>query len=169
MGFRAYRATRQHDYTATRKGKQRGTRNGAPQHSWSLLLFSTERFLNLFIVLVRPDIGTTVCGLDMGNLVIVVCRTACLSCCWTTGLHGYQATLLPSYLAIGLQHSPAGRWLLIDILTALNRAGIIHRVIDGRACLLANLIERFRMGVFRRGFLSPCAGDDLADGFDTAD
>ena len=160
MGLRAFRATWLPRYAATCRGKQRGARNGTPRYICSLLLFSSEESLKA---------GSTAYGHDIGELVIVGCRAARPSCCWTTGLLGYQATLLPSYLAIGLQHSPAGRWLLIDILTALNRAGIIHRVIDGRGCLLANLIERFRMGVFRRGFLSPCAGDDLADGFDTAD
>ena len=45
------------------------------------------------------------------------------------------------------------RWLLIDILTAPNRARIIHRAIDGIVGLLAHLVERFRMGVFRRSFL----------------
>lgn len=96
-------------------------------------------------------------------------RAAGLRGCLVTEPHCYQATLLPSYLAIGLQHSPAGRWLLIDILAAPNRARIIHRVIDGRACSFANMVERFRMDVFRRSFLIPCAGDNLADSFDTGD
>lgn len=71
------------------------------------------------------------------------CRAAGLRGCLVNELHCYQATLLPSYLAIWLQHSPAGRWLLIDILTARDRARNIHRAIDGRAGPFAHLVERF--------------------------
>lgn len=58
-------------------------------------------------------------------------------------LPSYTTTKLPSYRAIGSQHSPAGRWLFIDILTVLNRARIIRRAIDGIVGLLAHLVERF--------------------------
>lgn len=152
-----------HGYRATlliAEENKGGARNDTPRYICSLFLFSPEESLKA---------GSTACGHDIGELVIVGCRTTCLLCCWTTGLLGYRATPLPSYLAIGSQHSPAGRWLLIDILAAPNRAGIIHRDIDGRACSFANMVERFRMGVYCRGFLIPCAGNDLADSFDTAD
>lgn len=108
MGLRAYRATWLPSYAATCRGKQRGARNGTPRYICSLLLFSPEESLKA---------GSTACGHDIGELVILGCR----------------ATLLPSYLAIGSQHSPAGCWLLIDILAAPNRARIIYRAIDGRA------------------------------------
>ena len=49
--LRTYGATRLPSYTATRIGKQRGARNGTPRHSWSLLLFSNEELLNLFLIL----------------------------------------------------------------------------------------------------------------------
>ena len=160
MGLRAYRATWLPSYAATCRGKQRGTRNGTPRYICSLLLFSSEESLKA---------GSTAYGHDIGELVIVGCRAARPSCCWTTGLLGYRATLLPSYLAIGSQHSPAGRWLLIDILAAPNRARTIHRVIDSVAGLLTNLVERFLVGVFRCSFLIPGVGDDLTDGLDTAD
>ena len=42
-----------------------------------------------------------------------------------------------------LQRYTVGCWLLIDILAAPNRARIIHRDIDGRACSFANMVERF--------------------------
>lgn len=68
--LRDYRATRLPSYIPTRIGKQRGARNGTPQHSWSLLLFSPEKFLNL--ILIRPDINATACGYaDIGELAIV--------------------------------------------------------------------------------------------------
>lgn len=71
----AYRATRLHRYTPTRIGKQRGARNGTPQYSWSLLLFSPERFLNLFIILliilIHPDIDSTARGSHVGESAIV--------------------------------------------------------------------------------------------------
>lgn len=66
----SYLTTRLSGYIATRIGKQRGARNGTPQHSWSLLLFSPEKFLNL--ILIRPDINATACGYaDIGELAIV--------------------------------------------------------------------------------------------------
>ena len=49
--LRTYGATRLPSYTPTRIGKQRGARNGTPRHSWSLLLFSIEELLNLFLIL----------------------------------------------------------------------------------------------------------------------
>ena len=134
IALHGYRATWLPSYAATCRGKQRGARNGTPQCICSLLLFSSEESLKA---------GSTAYGHDIGELVIVGCRAVRPSCCWTTGLLGYRATLLPSYLAIGSQHSPAGRWLLIDILAAPNRARIIHRDIDGRACSFANMVERF--------------------------
>ena len=99
--LRTYRATRLPHYTPARIGKQRGTRNGAPRHSWSLLLFSPERFLNLFIalliILIHPDVDSTARGSHVGESAIVGYWTACLSCCWTTNLHAYRATRLPDY------------------------------------------------------------------------
>lgn len=86
----AYRATRLQRYTHTRIRKQRGTRNGTPQHSWSLLLSSPKKSLN---------IGVTACGHDIGELAIVgyltaCCRTAGLQGCTATELQGYGATTL---------------------------------------------------------------------------
>lgn len=108
MGLRDYRATRLPSYTATRIGKQRGARNGTPRHSWSLLLFSPERFLNLFLILllfilIRPNIGTPARAHDIGELAIVGCCVVQLSYYWTTELHGYRATRLRGYTDIGLQ------------------------------------------------------------------
>ena len=51
--LRTYGATRLPSYTPTRIGKQRGVRNGTPRHSWSLLLFSIEELLNLFLILLN--------------------------------------------------------------------------------------------------------------------
>lgn len=67
------------------------------------------------------------------------------------GLRDYRATRLPScrttvlhsYRATGLQRYSAGRWLLIDILTAPNRASIIRRPIDSIVGPFAHLVERF--------------------------
>ena len=68
--LRDYRATRLQSYTPTRIAEQRGACNGTSQHSWSLLLFSPEKFLNL--ILIRPDINATACGYaDIGELAIV--------------------------------------------------------------------------------------------------
>ena len=117
----------------------------------------------------RGIAGRYYCFTRRVSIPYVGYRTACLSCCWTTGLRGYRTTLLPSYLAIEFQHCSAGCWLLIDILTALGHTSIIRRDIDGRAGSFTNLVERFGMDGFRRGFLIPCVGDDLTDSFDTAD
>ena len=86
----SYIATGIHSYTATCIRKQRGTRNGTPQHSWSLLLSSPKKSLN---------IGVTACGHDIGELAIVgyltaYCRTAGLQGCTATELQGYGATTL---------------------------------------------------------------------------
>lgn len=68
--MQAYTVTRLPRYTSTRIAEQRGVCNGTPQHSWSLLLFSPEKFLNL--ILIRPDINATACGYaDIGELAIV--------------------------------------------------------------------------------------------------
>ena len=87
----AYRATGLQCYTPARIGKQRGTRNGTPRHSLSLLLFSLERLLNLLIILIRPDLGTTACGRELGKLAIIGS--------WTTNLRAYKATRLSDYRA----------------------------------------------------------------------
>ena len=93
----AYRAIGLQCYTPARIGKQRGARNGTPRHSWSLLLFSLERHLNLLIILIRPDLGATACGRELGKLAIIGSWTAYLSYCWTTNLRAYRATRLPDY------------------------------------------------------------------------
>ena len=60
----AYRATGLQRYTATRIGKQRGARNGTPWHSRSLVLFSPEDSLTLFLLFLfiqisaRPPLAT---------------------------------------------------------------------------------------------------------------
>ena len=73
--MQAYTVTRLPRYTSTElltyaHRQTKGARNGTPQHSWSLLLFSPEKFLNL--ILIRPDINATACGYaDIGELAIV--------------------------------------------------------------------------------------------------
>lgn len=112
MGLRTYRATHLPRYTPARIGKQRGARNGAPRHSWSLLLFSPEESLNLFIILliilIRPSIGAAACSHNIGELVIVGYWTAHLSSCWTTNLRDYRATRLPDYTPTRIFARPCG-------------------------------------------------------------
>lgn len=150
MGLRAYFATSLHVYRATRLHAQsnKGVPEMAPRSIAVRYYSSHPKGLKSFFLLF--------------SFTQISMRP-------TTGLRSYRATRLPSYQAIGLRHCLAGRWLLIDILTAYGRARIIHRAIDSVAGLPANLVERFRMGVSRRGFLIPCIGDDLTDGLDAAD
>ena len=86
----AYCATQLQGYTPARIGKQRGARNGTPQHSWSLLLFSPEELLNLFLILliifIHPDFGATA-GLLRCPRFSMASRYAC------SGLHAYITTV----------------------------------------------------------------------------
>ena len=103
MGLRAYRATWLPSYTATSRGKQRGARNGTPRYICSLLLFSPEEPLNLFLILlillIHPDIGATACGHNLKKLAIVGYLTGYLPRSRTTRPRSYRATGLQCYNA----------------------------------------------------------------------